>query len=228
MMTIEAPIIGGTYPAVASVRLDVSAGKGDFSVLSPAVTQALERAGLSVTVYDQSLFIAGDYEARLPAYHMDRAIWDELIRQGYELTSVAPIQVRNVFSGGQHGAGRARMYMYEGLKVFVAKGEGSDTLMDKVRRFAQEYPYSPPDIDQIVMRLQEPEYTSQRWAPLMRDTRDIVGRALFSGQGVPDITYFADSMVAMIAGDNGFEYIPILNADGNPRYVATWAELIRS
>lgn len=225
MPIIETPIIGVTYPSTASVSLEVFAGRKDFSVLAPAVTQALEAAGLSVTVYDQSLSIVGGYEARLPAYHMDRAIWNELTHQGYELASVAPVRVRNVFSGGQHGGGRARMYMYEGLKVFVAKGEGSDTLMDKVRIFARDYPYSPPDIDQIVMRLQKPEHKSQRWAPLMSDTRDIVGRALFTGQGVSDITYFADSMVAMIAGDNGFEYIPIPNADGKPRYVETWEQL---
>lgn len=228
MMTIETPMIGGTYPAMASVRLDVSAGKRDFPVLAPAMTHALETAGLSVTVYDQSLSIAADYEAQLPAYRMDDAIWNKLTRQGYKLASVAPVGVRNVFSGGQHGAGRARMYMYEELSLFVAKGEGSDTLMDKVRRFAQEYPYSPPDIDQIVARLQEPEYKSQRWAPLMSDTRGIVGGALFTGQGVSGITYFADSMVAMRAGNEGLEYIPIPNADGNPRYVETWKQLTSS
>lgn len=228
MAIIEAPMIGGRYPAMASVRLEVSAGKRDFSVLAPAVTEALKRAGLSVTVYEQSFSIAGDYEARLPEYRMDDAIWDELTDQGYKLASVTPVRVRNVFSGGQHGARRPRMYMYEELGAFVAKGEGSGTLMEKIRRFAQECPCSNPDIDQIVKHLQEPEYKSQRWAPLMMDTRDIVGRALFSGQGVPDITYFADSMVAMIEGDGRLEYVDIPNADGNPRYVATWAELIHS
>lgn len=228
MAIIEAPMIGGRYPTMASFRLEVSAGRRDFFVLAPVVTEALQAVGLSARVGDGFLTIAGRHEAQLPAYRMDDAIWYELISKGYKLASVTPVLVRNVFSGGQHGGGKPRMYMYEGIPLFVAKGEGSDALMDKVRRFAQEYPCSTPDIDQIVMRLQEPEYISQRWAPLMSDTRDLVGRALFTGQDVPDITYFADSMVAMIVGDEGLEYIPISNADRNPRYVKTWKQLTSS
>lgn len=225
MASSEIPMIGGTYPAMASARLDVSAGGKDFSFLAPVVTQALEAVGLSVRVGDGFLTIAGRHEAQLPAYRMDDAIWNELTRQGYELTSVTPARVRNVFSGGQHGAGRARMYMYEEIPLFVAKGEGSGTLMEKVRNFARENSHSTLNFDQIVACLQKPEFKSQGWAPLMSDTRALVGGALFTGQGVPDITYFADSMVAMIAGDNGFEYIPIPNADGKPRYVNTWEQL---
>lgn len=226
MTLIETPVIGGEYPATAYVRFDVSAGKRDFSVLAPAVTQALERAGLSVTVYDQSLSIAAGYEAQLPAYRMDDAIWNELTRQGYKLASVAPVRVRYVFSGGQFGGRRPRMYLYENDPfVFVAQGDGSDALMEKVRNFARKNSYSTPDFDHIVAHLQKPEYKSQIWSPLMSDTRDIVGRALFIRQGVPDITYLADSMVAMIAGDKGLEYLPITNADAKPRYVETWEQL---
>ncbi len=221
----DPPVIGGTYPATASAHLRVCAGGKDLSLLAPAVTKALQDAGLSACVGDGSLTVAGIYEARIPEYRMDEAIWSELTCQGYGLASVAPVRVRNVFSGGQHGGGKPRMYMYEDPTVFVAKGEGSDTLMDKVRGFVQKHPYSPPDFDQIVACIIKPEYLSQRWAPLMSDTRDLVGRALFTGQGVPDITYFADSMIAMIEGDKGLEYISIPNADGEARYVKTWKQL---
>lgn len=229
MRDIETPMISGTYAAMAYVRFDVSSGKRDFSVLAPTVTHALEAAGLSVTVYDQSLSIAAGYEAQLPAYRMDEAIWDTLTRQGYGLVSVTPVPVRNVFSGGQFGGRRPRMYLYENDPfVFVAQGDGSDALMEKVRNFARENTASPPDIDHIVARLQEPEYKSQIWAPLMSDTRGLVGIAHFAGQGEPDIIYFADSMVAMIVGDEGLKYIPIPNADGTPRYVETWKQLTSS
>lgn len=219
-------MIGGTYPAMASVRLDVSAGRKDISFLAPMVTEALEAAGLSVVFDADSLCIAAPCKALLPAYRMDEAIWTELTGQGYELASVTPVRVRNVFSGGQHSGRRARMYMYEEPLLFVARGEGSDALMEKVRSFARENSYtSTPNFNQIVACLQKPEFRSQRWAPLMSDTRGLVGRACFSRQGVPDITYFADSMVAMIAGDTGLEYLSIPNADGNPRHVETWEQL---
>lgn len=230
------PLIGGTYPATASAYLRVCAGGSDFSILAPVLTEALKRAGLSVTVSSESLGIAGIYEAPIPEYRMDETIWRELVRLGYKQRDVTPIAVRNIFSGGQHGGGKARMYIYEvspgidqiSIPVFVAKGEGSDALMDTVRDIAREHPYNLPDFDQIVQHLIKPAYESQRWAPLMSDTRDLVGRALFTGHGVPDITYLADSMIAMMAGDEGLEYLPIPNADKKPRFVATWTELIRS
>lgn len=228
MAIIEAPMIGGRYPAMASVRLEVSAGKRDFSVLAPVVTEALKAVGLSVGVGDGFLTIAGRHEAQLPVYRMDDAIWNVLISKGYELGAVTPVSVRNVFSGGQHGAARPRMYMYEGIPLFVAKGEGSDALMNTVRDFARESPSGTPDFDHIVERLKKPPYVSQRWAPLMNDTRDLGVRALFTGQDVPDITYFADSMIAMIEGDEGLKYIPIPNTDGKPRYVETWKQLTSS
>jgi len=222
-------MICGTYPTMASVRLDISAGKKNFPFLAPVVTEALEAAGLTVNVGDGHLTIAGRHEAQLPAYRMDENIWNALITQGYGLASVTPVRVRNVFSGGQHSGGRARIYIYEELSLFVAKGEGSDTLMEKVRNFARENSYSStPNFDQIVACLQKPEFKSQIWAPLMSDTRDLVGNACFTGQNIPDITYFADSMVAMISGEEGVKYISIPNADGKPRSVAAWAELIRS
>ena len=230
MTSIETPMICGTYPAIASVGFDISAGEKNFPFLAPVVTKALEAAGLTVNVGYGHLTIAGRHEARLPAYRMDENIWNALITQGYGLASVTPVRVRNVFSGGQHSGRRARMYIYEELSLFVAKGEGSDTLMEKVRNFARENFYSnTPDFDQIVDRLKKPAFPSQRWAPLMDDTRDLVGKGLFIGQGVvPDITYFADSMVATIVDEKGLEYIPIPNADVSPRFVATWEELISS
>lgn len=228
MKIIEAPMIGGTYPATASVSLEVSAGRRDFSVLAPAVTEALQAVGLSARVGDGFLTIAGRHEAQLPAYRMDEEIWCELKSHGYKLGDVTPIAVRNVFSGGQHGRNQARMYMYEGLSLFVAKGVGGQMLLSTVGEYARAHPSGPPDFDQIVQCLIEPKYESQRWAPLMSNARGFVGRALFTGQGVPDITYFADSMVAIVEGDGAVEPVFLPNADGKPRFVATWAELIRS
>lgn len=229
------PIICGTYPAIVSVYLHVIAGGRDFFLLAPAVTEALQTAGLSVHVGDGYLTIAGRHEAHLPAYRMDQNVWDECIGRGYTLGKIIPISVRNIYSGGQHGAGKARIYIYEkpsGIDeppapIFVARGDESYRFLDMVRDFAREHTCGPPDIDDIVRRLTKPLYASQTWAPLMADTRGVVGRALFTGPGQPDISYFADSMVAMIEGDEGFEYIPIPNGDGKPRYVVTWTHLIQ-
>lgn len=229
------PIIGGTYPTTASAYMHVIAGGRDFSVLAPVVTKALQDAGLSVRVDNGSLTIAGKHEAQLPQYRMDENIWRELVCQGYKQCHVSPIAVRNIYSGGQHGKGKARIYMYSGFTdgtqviepLFVAKGEGGDRLINIVRDFAQTNPFNTPDFDQIAQRLKEPLFESQSWAPLMADTRDLVGMARFTGQDLPDVTFFADSMVAMIAFDEGLKYLPIPNIDGKPRYVSTWSALIR-
>lgn len=229
------PIIRGTYPATASAYMQVVAGGRDFSLLAPAVAKALEDAGLSVRVAHGSLTISGKHEAQLPEYRMDENIWRELVRQGYKQCHVTPIAVRNIYSGGQHGKGKARIYMYPEFTdgtltiepLFVAKGEGGDMLMNAVRDFARLHPFITPNFDQIVQCLTKPAYESQKWAPLMSDTRDIVGMARFTGQTVHDIIYYADSMVAMITRSERIEYLPIPNADGKPRLVETWKELIR-
>lgn len=231
----EPPIIGGSYASAASIFLHSSGGR-DLSVLAPAVTEALQAAGLSVRVSNGSLTIAGRHEARTSEFRMDSSIWSELSGRGFSLNRVIPISVRNVFSGGQHGAGKARIYMYEGLTdgcnviepVFVAKGEGSQVLLESVRDFAKAHPCNSPDFDQIVAHLNKPAYPSHIWAPLMRDTRDIVGLAVFTNQeSTTDVMYIADSMVALQVGAQIFEYMTIPNLDKKPRYVATWSALIR-
>lgn len=235
-MSDGAPIISGIYPTTVSARLDFSLGRKGFSVLAPAVKNALEAAGLTVMFAADSLRIAGPCDAHLPAYRMDEEIWYELKSHGYKLGDVTPIEVRNVFSGGQHGRNQARMYMYPEFNtgsfifepLFVAKGVGGHMLLSKVGEFAKAHPSGTPDFDQIVQCLIEPKYESQRWAPRMSDTRGLVGSAYLTGLGQPDITYLADSMVAMVEGDRGVEPIFLPNADGKPRFVATWAELIHS
>lgn len=231
----ELPIIGVSYPSVSSVFL-YSFGRRDLSLLAPAITKALEDAGLSVRVDDGSLTISGRHEARTSEFRMDSNIWSELRGRGFSLNRVIPISVRNVFSGGQHGAGKPRIYMYEGLTdasnviepVFVTKGEGSHVLLESVRNFANAHPNDSPDFDHIVAHLNTPAYSSHIWAPLMRDTRDIVGLAVFTNQEFrTEVLYIADSMVALLVGAHGFEYLTIPNSDTKPRFVATWKQLIR-
>ncbi len=230
-----APIISGSYSTTVSTRLDFSLVRKSFSVLAPAVKDALEAKGLTVMFAADFLRISGPCEAHLPPYRMDEEIWGELKSHGYKLRDVIPVEVRNVFSGGQHGRNQARMYMYPEFTtdfstpepLFVAKGEGGHVLLSKVGEFARAHPSGLPDFDQIVQCLIEPEYESQRWAPRMSDMRGLVGSAHLTGPGQPAITYLADSMVAMVDGDGGVEPILLPNADGKPRFVATWAELIR-